>query len=163
MTDPKNSGSPDESFRDYAWKYFELHADQRLKTFHFFIVLATAVTGAFGLLLRNGTQHKWMIVLGVLLILLAFVFWKLDRRTRQLVKNAEAALKYLDAQHGLSDQDGLPHPLRLFARDESLTRDLKALPLISGHFSYSLCFEWIFSIVAMVGVGIAVACLFMPA
>jgi hypothetical protein len=32
----------DDRIREYAWDYFQLHAEQRLKAFHFFITLATA-------------------------------------------------------------------------------------------------------------------------
>ena len=28
----------DDTFREYAWDYFQLHAEQRLKAFQFFIV-----------------------------------------------------------------------------------------------------------------------------
>ena len=28
--------------RDYAWKYFSMHADQRLKTFGFYVTLSYA-------------------------------------------------------------------------------------------------------------------------
>jgi drug/metabolite transporter (DMT)-like permease len=31
--------------REYVWRYFSLHADQRLKTFHFYLILVTVVLG----------------------------------------------------------------------------------------------------------------------
>jgi len=34
-----------EIFRKYAWDYFEYHADQRMKTFNFFIVMAGLLAG----------------------------------------------------------------------------------------------------------------------
>ena len=33
--------------RSYAWDYFALHADQRMKLFNFFLVLAGLILGAF--------------------------------------------------------------------------------------------------------------------
>ena len=33
--------SLDELFREYAWDYFALHADHRLRAFHFYILLST--------------------------------------------------------------------------------------------------------------------------
>ena len=151
--------SLDDSFRKYAWDYFALHADQRLRAFHFYILLSTAVLGGFGLLLRNGEFHPWMSVAGFLLVFLSFVFWKLDNRTRQLVKLGENALKYLDAQFNLPDLDGKPNALCLFQREFVDTAALNRWPLSSGHFSYARCFRWMFLMFALVGIVIAVECI----
>lgn len=149
----------DETFREYAWKYFELHADQRLRAFHFYITLSSAVIGGFLLLLRYGQNHKWMAVLGLLLVFFSFVFSKLDLRTRNLINHAETALRFLDDQRDLSDVEGQPHPLKLFSRDDHLTRSAKLWPLLIGHFSYSRCFRWVFTVFAITGVVTAAACL----
>jgi hypothetical protein len=151
--------SLDELFRQYAWDYFALHADHRLRAFHFYILLSTALVGGFALSVRNGGFQMWMSILGLLLVFFSFVFWKMDVRTRQLVKNAENALKFLDAQHGLENQSDLPHPLRLFAREEQMSSKLRDFPLISGHFSYARCFRWVFSMFAIVGAAGAVVSL----
>jgi hypothetical protein len=143
--------SLDERFREYAWDYFSLHADQRLRAFHFYVLISTALLGGFALSVKNGALQSWMAVFGALLVFFSFVFWKLDDRTRQLVKNAENALKFLDDQHRLEDQDGLPHPLRLFSREETASRQLAAFPLMSGHFSYARCFRWVFGMFSIVG------------
>lgn len=29
---------------DYVWKYFQIHADQRLKTFNFYMILCTLIS-----------------------------------------------------------------------------------------------------------------------
>src|SRR6266853_2054763 len=148
----------DETFREYAWNYFALHAEQRLKAFHFFIILATTILGGFLLLFRYGQSHKWTAVLGILLALLSFVFWKLDVRTRTLVKNGEDALKFLDAQHGLPNIDGVPHPLRMFSRDDYLTNRSPFFPLLTGHFSYLRCFNYVFVVFALIGLVGGIAC-----
>jgi hypothetical protein len=153
MNDEKKSESEllESTFRNYTWSYFEFHAEQRLKTFHFFVTLAAALVGAFVLLMRYGAASKWMATLGFLLALLTFVFWKLDVRNRGLIKNAESALKFLDAQHNFPNVDGVPHPLRLFTRDDHFTDSAPRYPLWSGFFSYSRSFEWIFLVFAIAG------------
>ncbi len=100
-----------------------------------------------------------MSVLGLLLTFFSFVFSKLDRRTRNLINHAEAALTFLDDQHNLNDIDGQPHPLRLFSRDNELTRSANLWPLLTGHFSYSRCFRWVFNAFAVTGIVTAGACL----
>jgi len=162
-TCPTVSTQLDETFRDYAWNYFELHAEQRLKAFQFYISLSTAVIAGFLLLLRYGQAHKWVALLGLLLAFLSFVFWKLDIRTKGLVKNAEEALKFLDAQHALADIGELPHPLRIFARDDKLNKAKDHKAIWSGHFTYSRCFGWVFTMFAIAGVLACIASLvFLP-
>lgn len=151
--------SIDETFREYAWDYFSLHADQRLRAFHFYITLSTALVGSFLLLLRYGQSHKWLAVLGVLLTFFSFLFAKLDRRTRDMIKHAEEALKFLDSKHDLPDQDGRAHPLKLFNRDDEHTREAAQWPLVDGHFSYSRCFRWVFNVFGVTGLAAAIASL----
>ena len=159
MGDFEKAGrSLDETFREYLWNYFELHAGQRLATFHFYITLSTALIGGFLLLVRYGQNHKWMGVLGLLLAFLSLVFAKLDARTRKMVKNAEGALSFLDAHHGLLDVEGAPHPLRVFDRDNHYTKNAKLWPLTTGHFSYERCFRWVFVVFGIVGILTALAC-----
>ncbi len=160
ISDPTRKASLDEgALREYAWDYFALHAEQRLKAFQFYISLATAVVGGFFLLLRDGHAHKWMAALGVVLLLLSFVFWKLDGRTRWLVKNAENALEFLDAQHALQDIEGVPHPLRLFTRDDYYTKQVAPFPVWTARFTYARCFRWLFLGFSLLGVVETVACL----
>jgi hypothetical protein len=148
----------DETFRGYAWDYFALHADQRLKAFHFYILLSTAIMGGFAVLLRNGVFQRWMAVFGLFLVFFSFVFWKLDNRTRGLIKHGEDALEFLDAQHGLVSVDGAPHPLALFTREKFLSGKLPTYPLFSGHFTYARCFRWVFSFFSIIGVAAIIVC-----
>jgi len=147
----------EDHFRKYAWDYFAPHADHRLRAFHFCILLSTAIIGGFGLLVRNGELQQWMSAFGFLLLFFSFVFWKMDGRTRQLVKTGEAALMYLDAQHNLKDHDGLPNPLCLFHREAAVSVQLKLFPLFTGHFNWARSFRWVFGMFSIVGVGMAIA------
>lgn len=163
MADPDKPKTLDETFRKYAWDYFALHADQRLKAFHFYILLSTAVLGGFAVLLRNGVFQKWMAVFGLFLVFFSFVFWKLDNRTRVLIKHGEAAMEFLDAQHPLAPMEGVPHPLAIFAREKYLSAELPLFPLLSAHFTYARCFRWVFSFFSIIGIAAIIACLGAPA
>ena len=84
--------------RDYAWKYFALHADQRIKTFNFFLIMCTLIIGGLITLLRDA-QHvtaKAPCAIGIGLTFIAFIFWKLDHRNRELIRHAEDALKVIE-------------------------------------------------------------------
>ena len=145
----------EETFRKYAWDYFAVHAAQRMAAFQFFITLATAIVGAFIALIGAGGQ-KWMSVLGMLLTMLAFVFYKLDCRTKELIKNAEAALSHLDTQHALPDVHLLPSPLRLIDRDRVSCEMTERGGFLRKRYSYSKCFSIIFCTFGVLGIAAAV-------
>ncbi len=108
--------------RSYVWGYFALHADQRMKLFNFFLILSGLILGAFPAVRGIAPGTKLVGLLPSLLILSAFTFWRLDERTRHVVKNAEAALRFLDGQWPVEPlADGSPHYLRLLERDDYLT------------------------------------------
>lgn len=106
----------------YAWSYFAPHADQRMKLFTFFLILSGLMLGAFPAVRGMTAGAKMVSLLPLLIILAAFIFWRLEERTRHLVKNAEAALRFLDEQWSVGRlPDDTPHHLRLFERDDYLT------------------------------------------
>ena len=126
----------DSTFRAYALKYFEIHASQRLQAFRFYIILAIAVGGA---LMHYWDQRDWRpVALGLLLALLSVVFAALDKRTRDLIENAEQALKFLDSD--LANNEQGPHELALFARDQHTKEDH-----LLGFISYKTCFAAVFA------------------
>lgn len=97
-------------------------------------------------------------VFGLLLVFFSFVFWKMDGRTRGLIKHGEAALEFLDAQHGLGQVDEAPHPLAMFSREKHLSAELPLYPLMSAHFTYARCFRWVFTMFSLVGLTMVGAC-----
>ena len=133
-----------EPLRKYAWDYFSIHAAQRMGAFQFFVTLSTAIVAGFLLLIRNTGGEKWMSVLGFLLAFISFVFFKLDIRTRGLVKNGERALRHLDGALKHQWPASEPHPLALFASDDASTEKNKAKIPFAGFFSYSRCFQYMF-------------------
>jgi hypothetical protein len=136
--------------RDYAWKYFSTHADQRLKAFNFFLTLYTFAFG--GLILLVKEAHSLLLggVAGLLLSFLAFIFWKLDVRNKELIAHGEAALKHLEADARLPDGSPGLHPTKVFSCAENTTDRVKAERKIvwhnprtwwTGHYTYSTCFR----------------------
>lgn len=140
-----------KEFRDYAWNYFSVHANQRMGVFQFYITLSTAVLGGAVLLAGSGDDRIWSALLFMLLPFLSFVFWRLDQRTSELVKNAEKALQHLDEMALSNKSDHGGQVLALFKNDENAKRKAGRWPLL-GHFSYSRCFRYVFVSVALLGV-----------
>ncbi|HEX3091454.1 MAG TPA: hypothetical protein VHW72_02460, partial [Candidatus Angelobacter sp.] len=82
------------------------------------------------------------------LVIVSFVFWRLDERNRLLIHCAEDALKALEAE---SWKD---HPkaeiMRVFTYSDKRTAEKKV------HLKYSACFRIVFIAFAVFGVGITV-------
>jgi hypothetical protein len=147
--------------RAYAWGYFALHADQRMKLFNFFLILSGLILGAFPALRGMVPGVRAVALLPLLLTLTAFIFWRLEERTRNLVKRAEEALRLLDEQWPVEATlpDKTPHYLRLIERDDYLTdrikerwtvKRLRLMPI-----SYADSFRMVY--LTMTGVGLVLA------
>lgn len=93
---------------DYAWKWFNFHADQRTKMFNFMLLglglIASAMVAAldkqFDTLAR---------ALGIAGFLLSLAFWRIDSRNKQLYEAALDVLFDLEQSH-LFSKDGKFEP-----------------------------------------------------
>lgn len=135
--------------REYAWKYFSLHSDQRLKTFNFYLLLVTVILGGLLAFLRDAKTPVLAAPAGFLLTLLSLIFWKLDRRNRELIVHSEAMLKQIEAD--IPDDDA-PAGCRLFTNEEQKTNQVRQdrrvgwnpVTWFSGHYTYSDCLRAMF-------------------
>jgi hypothetical protein len=91
----------DKVANDVAMKWFEVHAEQRLKLLNFFlIIVGFCIAGYFAALqAKNGFAAS---IIGLLLTCVCFCFKQLDRRTTQLLKIAEDYLR--ESLHKLAVQ-----------------------------------------------------------
>jgi hypothetical protein len=149
----------DYLMRKYAWDYFALHSGQRLNTFYYFLTASTIIGTGYFFALKDFPLLSMM--LSIVLIILSFIFWKWDVRTKQLIRNSEDALKYLENEGPLALEEN--HILKLFTFEESQTNKLKNQNSIwpwKAFFSYSTCLNATFSIFGIFGlVGIVYAIL----
>jgi len=75
---------------EHAWKYFEIHAQQRLTMFNFFVAFSTIALAAIGAAIQAGESFAYFgVLMGLVVPAISFVFWQLDRRTAFLVKHGE--------------------------------------------------------------------------
>ena len=136
----------DSFLRKQAWDYFTTHASQRIATFNFYIVLSSLIaTTYFSSFKTDATMRSARPFLAALLCLFAFIFWKLDQRNRQLIKNAERALKRFE------EMEAVETSLKVFTQEETETtaskpQGLRWLLLWRLPLSYSNCFDLVFLI-----------------
>ncbi len=89
----KDPLQPADKGLDHAWRYFVLHAQQRISVFNFFIVLSGILSTGIGAGFQAGKPMAPVVaILGALLTLFSVVFYRLDARGSELVKLAEVAL-----------------------------------------------------------------------
>ena len=143
--------------QSYAWGYFELHANQRMSSFKFFITLAVFMATSLGASLLQ-EFHLIGALLGALLIVVSFVFCKLDERVRTLIKNSELALKNLEGAFAGSNVQQ-PCELQLFRFEEMATKKRREegrtkLRFWTIYWSYRQCFNllfWLFGVIGLLG------------
>jgi hypothetical protein len=135
--------------REYAWNYFIVHAEQRLKTFNFFLVLCAIICAALTAIIKDTPDVRIGIPLALLLSFLSFIFWKLDIRNKQLIGHGEAALKLIEQNLTLGHQDDKLQVLKIFTYEESITKHGRRKFL---HFTYSTCFHSVFALFGIGGI-----------
>jgi hypothetical protein len=131
----------------HAWRYFELHANQRMSVFNFFLALSGVVSAGLAALVQEDPHSSFLgVLLGLLLILVSFVFWKLDQRVSFLIKHAESALSELEG--------ALPNKqARLFLCEPSKTDAVTSGHWWSRHWTYGQSFRMVFFVMALIGIG----------
>jgi hypothetical protein len=139
------------ALRDHAWDYFELHAEQRLKTFHFYILLETGLIAAMLLAARVGLPDvRVLAIIGLTMVFFSYVFWKLDFRTKGMIKVAEEALRLFERRRFGADEQ--------MASSAPFTNDPQARGLVGispfGTLSYSKCFGAVFVGFGLLGLAI---------
>jgi len=140
--------------RQYVWNYFQLHASQRLTTFNFYIVISTLITTGYLATINVNGITIIAILLGFILSLLSFIFWKLDVRNKQMIKNAEEALKYLESITSTPTNRNESKILKIFNYEEEQTNRMKKNKSFwpwRNHYSYSKCFNTVFAVFGILG------------
>jgi hypothetical protein len=149
-----NEGQQVNDQRQYVWNYFQLHASQRLITFNFYIVISTTITAGYIVALGVNSIPVLAILLGFTISLLSFIFWKLDVRNKLLIRNAEEALKHLEALTYTPGDKKESNVLNIFTYEEEQTNKMKMSKSFwpwKNHYSYSKCFNMVFTVFGILG------------
>jgi hypothetical protein len=142
--------------KEHAWKYFQLHAGQRMSVFNFFAIMSTLLTTA----LATSFTEKFNcpaigMISGIGLVVIAFVFWKLDQRIRFLIKLAETELTAIECEGG-NDKKISDSPQTLFLIErietENKRRELCWWKPQTWHLKYSECFGIAYILFAFIGI-----------
>jgi len=154
----------DEELRKQAWDFFQMQAGQRLTTFNFYIAISSLLSTGLVATFKMDIDLPYLgIAFGLLLILFSFIFWKLDQRNGDLIKGAEASLKFFETKASLEDEAGIPHVAKRFSREEfdtNIKKNSHSWRFWRNRYSYSQCFSRviiIFGFGGLVGLCFSVA------
>jgi Ca2+/Na+ antiporter len=146
-----------KEMREYAWNYFIAFAEARLSTFRFYLVFCTILIAGLAALLS--TDVNWLAIpLSFLLSFLSFIYWKVDVRHKELIKQAEQALEYLEKKFPLPKGEKQPHVLQLFYSETEREKSYRRFPKYfspKAHFSYSTSVNLVFGIFGLGGIILA--------
>lgn len=131
---------------EHVWRYFELHAQQRMTVFNFYIAITGLLAAGIGFTLQQGEKYVILTCLmGLFLSFISFIFWKLDQRVSMLIKSAELALHELEIK--LENVNS-----RVITKDNnnnSINSGVRSI------WSYGKCFRISFMVVGIAGLLLA--------
>lgn len=144
---------------DRTYKYFELHAVQRMSTFNFFIIISTILTTAYASTFSDNFDYKPVRLFSSLsLIAVSFVFWKLDERVRFLIHTSEDMLIKIENK---MIKEGISQDLLIFSEEDRKfkTENKNRLPfnhkaykgIIKERLTYSKCFNFLYFLFFLIG------------
>jgi hypothetical protein len=151
---PVCNDTEDSYLRKQAWDYFSVHAAQRLTIFNFYIGLSSATaTGYFASLKSDSNLGPMRTLLALLLCFFAFVFWKLDERTKALIGIAEDSLKYFErSQAHHIHAKVFTHEETTAAAQRRSLKGWRATMFWRWPLSYTKCFHLVYLSFFLMGV-----------
>lgn len=141
MTNKINS----EQAVEHAWKYFELHSNQRITMFNYFLFIIAGLGTAIGVSFQSASTFAYIgIFLSIFLSITSFVFWKLDQRTSFLIKQSEEVFKKLERNSSID--------IGIFCNEESnLSKANMEKNFVTKIITYGLIFRSTFLIMGLIG------------
>jgi hypothetical protein len=120
---------------EYLWRHFAFNAEQRLKGFNFFVVLAVFADGGVFTALEQEAHAVILFLLGGFVCALAVVFWLIDCRSQALIALAVPGLEQYETR--------FPEQSRIFGNDK---------PGLLAR--YSTAFQLLFVLQFLFGLGV---------
>ncbi|MEK5763112.1 hypothetical protein [Acinetobacter junii] len=130
---------------EHAWKYFELHSNQRTTLFNYFLFIMAGLGTAVGVILQADIKYSFVgIFLCCFILLVSFLFWKLDQRTSFLIKQSEKVFKLLERNSSVD--------IGIFCQEDSnLARENSSRVWLDKIITYGKIFRWTFFITGFIG------------
>ena len=145
-----NNELSENDFVKILWDYFAIHAKQRIQMLNFYIVLETFfITGLLTLFQLDGNLTVFRLLLSASIIFFSFVFGALDKRTKEMIKFSEDALKIVEKKY----TSKYSSEIMIFCTEEEKTLFERRTSWFAKKFlSYSKLFKLIYLFFSIIGV-----------
>ena len=127
------------AYKDYLWNHFAFNAEQRLKAFNFFVILAVFADGGYAAAIEKTLPAFLLILLGLFIFATAGVFLLIDIRSRSLLDLAIPGLREYETS--------LPENARIFTIDKETK---------SAVARYTIAFRALILLQLLFGAGVTV-------
>ncbi|MDE7176873.1 MAG: hypothetical protein K2O59_03585 [Lachnospiraceae bacterium] len=140
----------ESDFLKVLWDYFAVHANQRIQILNFYIVLETFfITGLLTLFQLDGNLTAFRLILSASIIFFSFVFYALDKRTKEMIKFSEDALKTIEQKYASEYGSGI----MIFSKEQEKTLFERRWSWFAKKFlSYSKLFKLIYLFFTIIGI-----------
>lgn len=129
---------------DHAWRYFQLHAAQRITVFNFYVAASGLLIAGLIYSLRGGEETAlYSVTAGIALALLSIVFSKMDKRVKQMIKSSETTICRIEASC-------IEEPQHRVMTKEQEEEEATQYSLF-GNWTYGQAFRRIFGVVGAFG------------
>lgn len=170
--DPKNDDPVTKArleTRDYVWKHWAFHAEQRLRAFHFFILVVTVILAGLLTYIKDARYPHYAAPGCFLLPVLCWIFWRLDCRSRDFIRHAEHILQEIERA---IPPDVVPSEQQLFVQMEIKTENAnkanreesvwKLSRWWHAPLTFYYSFRALFFIFGIFGIGLGIIALLLP-
>lgn len=140
----------ESDFLKILWDYFVVHANQRIQILNFYIVLETFfITGLLTLFQLDGNLTAFRLILSVSIIFFSIIFFALDKRTKEMIKFSEEAIKTLEQKYVLK----YGSEIMIFSKEQEKTLFERRWSWFAKKFlSYSKLFKMIYLFFTIIGI-----------
>ena len=147
-TDEDTSGGTDrvsmKEKLDYLTKVFLYIGDQRLKTFNYYAIILAATVTMTGVAFKEGVPAVFRVA-GGLHVIIAFVFFVIDKRNRGLLGKAREALCACEKEAFTNDK------YHIISNDQADKSGKSRWRWIA---SYTIAFQTLYTAQVLFGIGI---------
>ncbi len=129
---------------DHAWRYFQLHAAQRITVFNFYVAASGLVIAGLIYSLRGGEETAlYSVIAGIALVLLSVVFSMMDKRVKEMIKSSERTISRIET----SSIEKPEHRVMTVEQEEEAATHYS----LFGNWTYGQAFRRIFWVVGAFG------------
>src|SRR3990167_8674432 len=139
-----------------CFAYFDSHSRQRFSFVNFYIIISTALLYSISFI-RGENPIYWIVIIAhIFELVITFIFWRLECRSKFLIDNSERVLKNIEKSF-FTDQASRDE-FSLYSHEEGETGKQKnnRCCWVRHPVTYRECFNLLFLCIAAYSIGVII-------